>query len=148
MRLSLTLFVFVWAFAGAGYAQTLERVVVASYLSDDSKVSSSVYRMESSLGPQISISGYQQPDSVLVIGMTELSNIGIKLHPNPVQHDLKVTTSAEGIYTILDLSGQSILTGNLSGTNLISTSNLASGVYVFRFVTSAGSASSARFVKF
>jgi len=56
------------------------------------------------------------------------------IYPNPASEFVMVETMNAGNYSITDLSGRSIMTGELTkGENRIETKNILQGTYIFNF---------------
>ena len=64
---------------------------------------------------------------------TESTNISI--YPNPVRSEFKIDFKEGSTFEMLNLIGQVIYNGNLNVSNVVSTTNLNSGVYLIRFKT-------------
>jgi uncharacterized surface protein with fasciclin (FAS1) repeats len=71
-------------------------------------------------------------DKVLLstfLGIDEASNVSINVYPNPFSEAVTVSGLENAAYTIVDNSGKVVLNGTISGTEVISTSSLSSGLY-------------------
>jgi hypothetical protein len=80
----------------------------------------------------------EQPFTTLPLREGEItSDITVNIYPNPARDILYVQSDATGInsITIIDLSGQVVLTSNEITDNGTDISNLASGVYIIRIET-------------
>ena len=67
-------------------------------------------------------------------GVTEFAKVSMLLYPNPVDELLTVEVDGESLYTVFDVTGRSVLRGNLTSTeNTIPMTGLEEGVYFVRF---------------
>ena len=60
---------------------------------------------------------------------------GLSVYPNPFGNNLTIQSSSEGVYSITDVSGKSLLSGKLNGkqgVTWINTEFLAAGMYQLR----------------
>ncbi len=70
----------------------------------------------------------------------DVQNIGLSIFPNPAKTAVTVEVPLRGTLTVLDMSGREILSLNLSqGRTTFNVSQLITGVYFLRFVSSEGS---------
>jgi hypothetical protein len=71
----------------------------------------------------------------------------IEIYPNPVQEELTVATKGSlECYSILDMSGRTVVAGKLSGTT-IQVASLQSGMYLLKLADKTGVFTEKRFVK-
>ena len=109
-------------------------------------------------GPSLSLMGDSSDIFVARIygidtveAVANVSNMpGVKLFPNPAGDEIQISGVSNGtIYTIYDISGRIIMTGNTGTANKISVSGLEQGMYFIRFTEkgNAGRAQTLRFIK-
>lgn len=92
-------------------------------------------------------------DNISVVSLSETRVISenasneLKLFPNPVTSDLKITIPQQGLMTVYDSSGKQMYARNVtSGVTTLNTYHYAVGIYFVKLVTNAG-ISTARFMK-
>ncbi len=72
-------------------------------------------------------------------GITENTNEKILVYPNPFENQLSIAVSENTSYTLLDVNGKILKTGNLTANGNIDLSELHSGSYFLNTVNSQGS---------
>jgi uncharacterized surface protein with fasciclin (FAS1) repeats len=72
-------------------------------------------------------------------GITENTNEKILVYPNPFENHLSIAVSENTSYTLLDVNGKILKTGNLTANGNIDLSELHSGSYFLNTVNSQGS---------
>lgn len=75
----------------------------------------------------------------------ELAN-GVKLYPNPANNVLYLASTQTVSYTVFDVVGKNLLSGNSTGTSQVDIATLSKGIYFIR-ITSNGAQTVKRFVK-
>ena len=78
------------------------------------------------------------------------SSTAIQVYPNPADNLLQVelATSASGQLTLYDMSGKSVLTQSVSGTNaVLNIGSLASGSYILRLVENGVAGAGVKIIK-
>ena len=107
-----------------------------------------------------SVSAYQNADvwkEFYIVGIDDV-NIeqyeveAVKIYPNPAEDYLYVSNaSCVKNYTVFDLSGRPVLSGNVSASAMpdtyINIASLSGGVYMIRFTKTDGNTESQKFVK-
>ena len=75
--------------------------------------------------------------TTLINGIHELTGESnkINIYPNPVTSEFKIDFSGGSAFEVLNSLGQNVYKGNLNTSNIVSTANLNSGVYIIRFRT-------------
>lgn len=76
-------------------------------------------------------------ESYLISSLNDGNESGLKIFPNPatVNSAFKITTEDNGLLNIFDANGSLVSKTTLrSGTNMISTENLAAGLYHYQFI--------------
>lgn len=72
-------------------------------------------------------------DSVLTVGIVELSQTRLNIYPNPTRNILNVEVQKRASYSMYDLQGRIVLNGMLeAGKNQIPLIEIPAGVYIFR----------------
>lgn len=81
-------------------------------------------------------------------GINKLNKLSvISIYPNPGSQDIHIEGIAENTsYTLYDIFGKNVLSGNLNTNNDININNLSSGVYLIKLDNSKGT-STMKFVK-
>ena len=119
-----------------------------------------VFRI-TSLGRNSGTSGNNRYDNITLdgdhIGSTIVTNplfttaLNYTLYPNPVSNQMEISTNVDGIksFTITNMIGQSILSGNEEGKHFsVNTANLVSGIYFITILdNNTGSVRTSKFVK-
>jgi hypothetical protein len=78
-------------------------------------------------------------DSTCGVGVEEEGNVLFSVYPNPANTILNVKCSTQAIVTVFDVTGKLIESKNLKeGYSSVDVSNLNSGMYYVRVMTTAG----------
>jgi len=72
-------------------------------------------------------------------GISESTKETIRVYPNPFENQISVTVDEATSYSVLDLNGKVLKSGNLVSNGAIDLSDLSSGSYLFSTVNSSGS---------
>ena len=72
-------------------------------------------------------------------GIEENTNLSIDVYPNPVQ-DLLTVKGENGILTLKDINGKTMLSENHFGISILNLEDLAAGIYFLELVNSKGKA--------
>lgn len=90
-----------------------------------------------------------EPDGTLPVGfLDKLEKTSISVYPNPGQDQLYIESgNSTGVFSIYNLSGQIILSKELTGKETVNAANLTQGIYFYRFVNSRGEVASGKWVK-
>ncbi|MEA2042845.1 MAG: C25 family cysteine peptidase [Bacteroidota bacterium] len=81
-----------------------------------------------------------QEVSISTVGLTDLSELGITIHPNPTQGLLYINFDAdtqEQEFTLIDISGRELMNRNSSSSFSINLSSYAAGVYFLKIDSGA-----------
>lgn len=108
---------------------------------DDASYSSASWLPENGFSFDAGI-GFSE-DCSLFVGLTEASNpVALSVYPNPATDllSIRVGNATAISYNVLDLSGRSILNGNLSQLSTIDISSLSAGSYLIQVTTEQGNA--------
>ena len=74
-----------------------------------------------------------------IIGIDENTNLSIDVYPNPVQ-DLLTVKGENGILTLKDINGKTMLSENHFGISILNLEDLTAGIYFLELVNSKGKA--------
>ncbi len=85
-------------------------------------------------------------DIVDITSVSFLTTEDFTLFPNPASHDISISTSHAGEYEIVDVTGRVLHAGSFESSFLLDVSDLNSGLYSLRLITTTGLAT-IRFMK-
>ncbi|TXC81507.1 PKD domain-containing protein [Luteibaculum oceani] len=91
--------------------------------------------------------GCTDQDSVWVLaenkpitGMDQLEQIGVSIYPNPFKSIINIKANTTGTFEIVDLTGKTLLSGNLDRRLTLDMEPYSSGIYFVKFNTDRGRA--------
>lgn len=71
------------------------------------------------------------------VGINEHQLLNVKIYPNPVQNEIKLSKTLHGSYQILGVDGKIVREASLN-ENIINVAELNSGIYIIRIITKEG----------